>query len=168
MFWRILRHTAALLIALLFLAFLVGTAYAHAGLQSAYPAPGETLYETPSQIRLTFTDPVSGGNIALYDSESKVLSTTLQDPSRSNEVVVTVDVPLEFGEYRVLWLATSVDGDPASGSYNFVIASREREYLRYGLIIVGLVLAITIVGGGGWWLYRRTYGPGEEYEEEAA
>jgi methionine-rich copper-binding protein CopC len=155
------RHSKpgfALLVGLLVLTVLTGTALAHAGLKSARPAPGETVDQSPAEILLTFTEPVTEGSISLLNADGEVVPTTLRDSPRPDQVLASVDISLVSEEYRVLWMATSDDGDPVTGSYNFSVASKsnsDNEDRGFSAVTWTLAIAIMVIAVSGWWWIRR-------------
>jgi methionine-rich copper-binding protein CopC len=113
------------LAAALLLALGARRAAAHAELLSAEPAPGQTVRESPGEIRLTFNEPIGpGGAIMLLTAsfeEIRGLSTTVDGRYPAQLVSVLPAGVLEPGVYTVQWFVTGVDGHPASGSYSFAV-----------------------------------------------
>jgi methionine-rich copper-binding protein CopC len=120
------KYYRLLLIVPFLIALLAGTAdttLAHAQLLEANPAPGSTLAEAPTEIRLLFDEPIGADSrINLFNNafyavtgiESRV------DPERPAQLVATLP-PLDRGIYNVNWTAVSIDGHMVSGSYRFQI-----------------------------------------------
>lgn len=160
--------TIAVLMGLLMFVWLSGRALAHSELVAAEPAPGAQLAESPSEIRLTFSEPVAASSqiIVLSENFQQVEGLVPQFNPEQPQVVYTPLPPLEPGVYTVQWAAASADGHQISGSYSFSIgaagtanpevaaenpqtntddapASRSVWWLAgIGLIAVGLPLAL--------------------------
>ncbi len=103
-------------------------AAAHAKLRSSTPAANAQLDESPSEIRLSFTEAIEAG----------LLSITVRDQAGSGSRNIrghavpgdarTCAAPLDRlqpGAYTVEWRAVSADGHAMTGSYTFTIRARE-------------------------------------------
>jgi methionine-rich copper-binding protein CopC len=97
-------------------------ASAHAVLETASPADGELLEDSPSEVVATFTEPpdpelstmrvLDPGGAEVGSGPAEV------DPSRRRMTVPVDD--LTDGVYTVAWRAVSqVDGHVTAGSYSF-------------------------------------------------
>ena len=102
-------------------------ALAHAELESATPADGETLGQAPTEVRLSFAEPVEaafspvevyGPDGARVDGDDGGL-----DPNDPSVVVASLQPGLPAGAYTVQWTVTSADGDPVSGEYSFGVSA---------------------------------------------
>lgn len=96
---------------------------AHTDLVQADPSPGAQLAESPSEIRLTFSEPVaSDSRIELFTDEFQRIDglVTQYNPAQPEQVYSPVP-PLEPGVYTVQWAAVSSDGHEISGSYSFSV-----------------------------------------------
>ncbi|MFO7539144.1 MAG: copper resistance protein CopC [Chloroflexota bacterium] len=130
---------------------------AHARLLEADPAPGSTLDAPPTEIRLTFNEPIGTDsriglfNNAFYAQTGVESFVDLQNP---NQLVATLP-PLNHGIYNVNWTAVSTDGHPVSGSFRFQIGETEANlgegtngnewFLPFfvgGLLLFGVVFVI--------------------------
>jgi methionine-rich copper-binding protein CopC len=98
---------------------------AHPQLQSADPAAGaETT--SPSQIRITFTEPVvpqfSGIELRDQTGRSIAMEKSETDPANKKILIVPVKERLAPGDYKVEWHAVSEDTHRVKGSYSFRVA----------------------------------------------
>lgn len=135
---------------------------AHAELVTAEPAPGARLYQSPSQVRLTFGEPVTpDSTIVLFGNNFQMINgiQMLHDATMPEQLAATVPA-LSPGQYTVQWQAVSVDGDVVSGSYAFNVTgsfldavNRDKWMPSSIIIIFGLLL---IVGAIRW---RRKFKP---------
>ena len=151
-----------LLVSLVVLSLAAGmrieTVNAHANLRSARPGPGDTVTESPARIDLVFTEPVTNGQISLFNADS-IQQLTSPLPVDAPEAVSTrVDETLPDGEYRVLWMVESGDGHPLSGSYNFqfdadAAAGEENGFSTLTWLLGLIFIALTV--SGWWWLRGR-------------
>ncbi len=102
-------------------------ALAHAELESATPAEGQQLEQAPSEVRLSFAEPVEAAfsPIEVYDSEGNRVDgdDARSDPNDASVVAASLQEGLPAGSYTVEWTVTSADGDPVSGEYSFNVAA---------------------------------------------
>ena len=103
----------------------VGTAAAHAHLQTATPAAGSTVAAAPTELRLGFSEGVNvkftglvvtGPAGAVVPTGSAVLA-----PGNDRILLVPISGPLAPGAYRVDWHALATDGHKTDGSYGFTV-----------------------------------------------
>lgn len=105
---------------------LCAPAFAHARLVDAVPNDGDTLAESPEQLRLRFNEPVEAefSPLKVYDEENNRVD---QDNARvapdDPETVVVGLETLPEGDYTVDWRVTSEDGHPIGGAYAFSVES---------------------------------------------
>jgi len=115
------RLLAAAVLGLGLLAGAAPAASAHDILVATDPANGSVLEASPSQIRLTFTDPVLEGTAQVrVDGRSGVAPIAPVTVSGST-VTVPLTAALPSGGYTVLWRVTSQDGHPVSGTFTFTV-----------------------------------------------
>src|ERR1700690_2978085 len=116
-----------LLAVLLYCAWVVTPAHAHALLLRSNPAPNAVLAQPPAQVELFFSETVepSLSTISVFDSSGKAVDlgdvrVDTNDPTR-----MTVSVgSLPNGVYTVAWKAISAtDGHLTSGSFPFAIGN---------------------------------------------
>lgn len=124
--------------------FLVSPALSHGNLQSAKPAPGETVRHSPEKIELTFNEDIQSGTINLVRTGGSAIPLTLLETDQPDMLIARVDDSLKNGEYSVLWVATSADDHTISGSHNFAVEISNDEYVFY--IIGGIALMLLIAG----------------------
>ena len=136
--------------------------FAHAELIMAEPAPGTQLYQSPSQIRLTFGEPVAPtSNIVVFGSSFQMVEAIQMrhDPTQPEQLVATIPA-LPLGQYTVQWQAVSVDGDVVSGSYAFSVTGSLLNAVNRNDWVLGSIVAtfglIFIVALVRW---RRKFKP---------
>ncbi|WP_061294171.1 copper resistance protein CopC [Herbidospora cretacea] len=137
---------AVLLLAVVLVLLLPGTADAHAVLKSTDPADGQVLAQAPRTITATFNEAVSlapKGNV-LLDSAGRPVPADVR--SVNDTVVYTPASTLAEGTYIVSWRVVSADTHPVGGGISFsvgkpsastvavpdVVANREVNLLRIG------------------------------------
>ena len=105
-------------------------ALAHAELENATPAEGESLGRAPAEVRLTFAEPVEAAfsPIEVYDAEGERVDgdDARSDPNDPSVVVASLQEGLPTGSYTVRWTVTSADGDPVSGEYSFSVGESQQ------------------------------------------
>lgn len=98
-------------------------ASAHADLKSSSPAPSAILEQSPRDIVLDFSEPVSTieRSVELFDQRRQMVE--IPDPTQPVADRIEIrDLPnLDSGLYLVVWRALSEDGHIAQGSYTFQI-----------------------------------------------
>ncbi len=100
-------------------------ASAHANLESSTPSPSATLEQSPQDIVLVFSEPVSrvDGSIELFDQRRETVVIPEPNATASNRIEVR-DLPrLDHGLYLVAWRALSQDGHIAQGAFTFQIGT---------------------------------------------
>ncbi len=110
---------------LLCLLAVTAVAHAHAELLTAVPAPGSTTTNALSEIRLTFSEPVSEEStiFLLGQNFQPVTGINAQPDAGNPHMLVTAVPPLPPGDYTVQWTAVSTDGHATSASYTFRVAA---------------------------------------------
>lgn len=97
-------------------------ASAHANLESSSPLQNEELKESPSEIRIKFTEEIDPklSQITLEDEKGKSIEGRL---SAEDKVWLIFKVPkLATGVYKVKWQVLSVDTHVTEGSFRFAVA----------------------------------------------
>ncbi|MBO2452951.1 copper resistance protein CopC [Actinomadura barringtoniae] len=94
-------------------------ASAHTTLTSANPKSGSTI-ASPSQIELTYADPVSFPKVVLADSANKQVTVGAAQ-AVDNKVTAPLSAQLPNGTYTVGWRVVATDGHPVTGSYKFTV-----------------------------------------------
>ncbi|MER7544606.1 copper resistance protein CopC [Actinomadura sp.] len=160
------------------LALTAAPASAHTSLTSASPAK-DAAVAAPSQIVLTYADPVRLPRVVVMDASKKQYQS---GPAKAvdNKVTQAVGGALPNGEYTVGWRVVSSDGHPVEGTYTFTVkgssataqdpapasspaaapaagkSSGSSGWLWIGLI----VLVIALAAGAVAWLRRSSAAKG--------
>jgi len=97
----------------------VGPAVAHTELQARSPEQGVVLDTAPKTIRLTFTEELGGGSLAVATSGRSVGA----GPARVDgaEIVLDVAAGSPAGVWTVAYRVVSADGHPVTGQYQFTV-----------------------------------------------
>lgn len=119
-----LRFTTRLVSLVLTVLSVAGPAFAHGHLQSAKPADKASLATPPTELELTFSEPLnlkfSGATITGQDKRKIEIG----DATVANDgttLTVPVSAPLAAGTYIVEWHVLSTDGHKTKGSYSFSV-----------------------------------------------
>ena len=150
------RATAA---ALVLLALLPLTAWAHANLDRAEPAPGAQLDQPPQTLQLFFSEAVDGSfsRVQLLNAKGEQVDRgdSHVAPNDPRGMLVTLPQQLPNGVYTVAWRTLSaVDGHTVNGAYPLILGPMPAE---------GLPLAASATSSkatfapetalGRWWFY---------------
>jgi copper transport protein len=122
------RLALAVLLGCLALLGAAAPAAAHAQLVSTDPSDGALLDTAPSEVTLTFDEPVrlTAQEITVYDAEGATVASTAR--TTGTEVVIALDDPATLrGTYVVGWFVVSADGHPISGSLTFSVGERSEN-----------------------------------------
>ena len=106
------------------IAAIVLPALAHAFLERASPAAGESVRSGPAKIELHFSEALEGSfsSIAVTDTAGRDVSA---GPSAANGSELSLPLrKLKPGRYRVSWHAVSVDTHRTEGKFNFLVAPK--------------------------------------------
>lgn len=118
------RLTRTLALASAFAA-LAGVAFAHPDFVSGNPAPNAAVESAPSELRLTFTEPlfVNFSGVKLTDARGKPVKVgkARLAPGDNKVLIVPLTTPLGPGSYKVNWHAVSGDTHRITGSYRFTV-----------------------------------------------
>ena len=98
---------------------------AHARLQTASPAPNSELDQSPSEIKLAFTEPIEVrlSRITVRSGEQSQTPGISRVPGDPRSCLAAL-TPLRPGAYVVEWRVVSSDGHAMSGSYSFTVRER--------------------------------------------
>lgn len=121
---HLVRAMVSVVMAVVVLIGSASVAGAHASLDSSSPAASTVLETSPSQIRLTFNEPVEStlAEIRLFAADEKQVLISPAVRSSTTPTVVTAEVPtLDDGVYVVVWRVMSSDGHPATGAFPFEV-----------------------------------------------
>ena len=98
-------------------------ASAHASLVASTPDSGSVVQQRPSQVRLTFSEPVEAGRgavgVTAPDGTPLVGVRSSTDPKDRTTVVAGLPRLLAPGTYRVTYRVLSIDGHPVGGEIRF-------------------------------------------------
>ncbi|WP_432477417.1 copper resistance protein CopC [Nocardioides sp. GXQ0305] len=123
---RALRLAATGLVALCAVLAVAAPAAAHAQLISTDPVDGAVLEQAPSEVTMTFNEPVrlTEREITVYDADGNEMAS--EASSTGSDVVVGLPDTdsMERGTYVVAWFVLSTDGHPISGSLTFSVGER--------------------------------------------
>lgn len=122
--------------ALVGLVTLVGGAFvtaspagAHAVLVSSDPAPGVRIEDSPSEIVLRFTEPVTAdlGGVRLFDDQGDRVELGSTGQLDGDPSTVTAEVPatLDDGGYVATWRVVSGDSHPVRGAFTFRVGETD-------------------------------------------
>ncbi|MFI7067779.1 copper resistance protein CopC [Kribbella sp. NPDC050124] len=116
------RLIAVLVASLLALVVSTGVAAAHAKLESMTPADGSSMAAPPTQVVLTFSEPVgsNGTQVQVKSPSGKnVASGDVQ--VIDNKVTQPVGAMIEAGRYQVDARVVSADGHPVTVTASFTV-----------------------------------------------
>jgi copper transport protein len=102
-----------------------GSVLAHAYLDHADPAPGSTVAQAPTQLRLTFSEQVDNAFSQVHVLNARRETVDLGDSAVASDdphaMVVSVQPGLTDGVYTVAWRTLSADdGHSESGAYTLI------------------------------------------------
>ena len=118
------RALGAVLAALTGLVVLAGPATAHTELESSSPAEGASLTAAPTEVRLTFGEPVTLPPEALKVTGRDGTAWTVGTPSVTGAVVTAPVTPSGPAQaYTLTWKVIADDGDNLTGTVHFTLAS---------------------------------------------
>jgi copper transport protein len=128
----VLRRRAGRLLAMVVLAvgIVVGdasTAFAHAQLESTTPTAGSVLTSAPTDVTMTFGEPVEIplGSVQVLDGagRSVVQGKPFHPGGVASKVAQDLQPGLPDGGYVVVWRVISADSHPVHGAFTFSIGS---------------------------------------------
>lgn len=99
--------------------------YAHQTLTGSDPRAGAVLDAPPSELRLSFSEPIRLPltSVELRGAEGGPIGLTQMRVSEASERVLVVGIEplLEAGSYVVLWRTTGADGHATRGQFGFTV-----------------------------------------------
>jgi methionine-rich copper-binding protein CopC len=107
------------------LTILVPIASAHAALVASFPARGAVLVGSPTEVHLTFSEPVTprGCRIKLVNDAGKSFDADRPSADRTNPNTIVAAVPvLRPGVYSARWTAVGRDGRKTRGDFSFTVS----------------------------------------------
>jgi methionine-rich copper-binding protein CopC len=111
----------ARLLACLAMVGFAAPAFAHAFLEHAAPAAGETLASAPRQVALAFTEQLEPAFSGVMVTDSAGRNVEAGRVVVAGESMSVALKPLAPGTYRVTWHAVSVDTHRTDGAYSFTV-----------------------------------------------
>jgi methionine-rich copper-binding protein CopC len=118
------RAFGAVLAALIGLVVLAGPASAHTELESSSPAEGATLGAAPTEVRLTFGEPVTLPPEAVKVTGRDGTAWTVGTPAVAGAVVTAPVTPSGPAQaYTLTWKVIAKDGDNLTGTLHFTLAA---------------------------------------------
>jgi methionine-rich copper-binding protein CopC len=118
------RALTAVFAAVAALVLLAGPAAAHTELESSSPAEGATLSEAPTQVQLTFGEPVTLPPDALKITGRDGTAWPVGTPAVAGTVVTAPVTPAGPAQaYTLTWQAVATDGDNVTGTVHFTLAA---------------------------------------------
>jgi len=120
---RQLAATLAILVGVLALG--TGIASAHATVESSSPADGQTLPTSPSEVSVTFSEPVStaSGGLSILNADGNHVDAGKSQVTNGRTLVTEIPQSLSDGTYVATYRVLSADGHPVSGSFLFGVGS---------------------------------------------
>ena len=100
-------------------------ASAHASLVGSFPAKGETVTGSPSEIHLTFNEHVEARycRVKLVSDAGKNFDADRPSADTANPNAIIAAVPvLKPGTYSARWTAVGSDGHKTHGDFSFTVA----------------------------------------------
>jgi len=118
------RLRVASLIATFVILAVPGSALAHAELQRAIPADGETVTDTVAVVTGTYSqDLAANSKLLVKDASGATVATGTVDPGNVRRMVARPDAPLGNGTYEVRSTSVSADdGDIERVQWTFTVA----------------------------------------------
>ena len=99
-------------------------AFAHAKLQTSTPADGTAVTAAPTELRLTYNEPVevSMSTIKVTGAGDTVVATDKVAADPANDKTLVQALPkLAPGDYRVQWNTMGHDGHHTKGEIHFTV-----------------------------------------------
>jgi methionine-rich copper-binding protein CopC len=100
-------------------------AFAHASLVDSFPAKGQTVTGSPTEIHLTFNEHVEARycRIKLVSNAGKNFDADRPAADKTNPNAIVAAVPvLKPGTYSARWTAVGSDGHKTHGDFSFTVA----------------------------------------------
>lgn len=160
------------LLAVVVLSWLVsapGHALAHATFISSQPADGAVVAVAPSEMLLTFSEPVSPLVLRLIRPDGSATDLT---GFGTRDAVVAIDLPdIPDGTSVLSWRVVSVDGHPVGGAVSFSVGAPSAERpadaadvvpvsVRVAIWAVRMVLYLGLFLGAGGAFFLAVMAPG--------
>ena len=117
-----MKRALLLLSTLLFLPAFIAAADAHAFLDHAVPAVGNSVRAAPAQLKLWFTQRLEPAfsTVKVQDGAGKRVDKGDGQVDRADATLLQVSLPpLAPGKYRVMWRVLSVNTHVTEGDFTF-------------------------------------------------
>lgn len=102
-----------------------GVAFAHAQLTETAPANGVSLNESPVEITLVFTEPVTPVSLILRNGKGTVVGELVDLDQSVSRVILPVESRLSDGQYLVAYRVMSADTHPIAGAFGFTVGKND-------------------------------------------
>jgi copper transport protein len=147
---------AATAAALILLLALPATAWAHANLERAEPAPGAQLDQSPHQLQLFFSEAVdsSFSRVQLLNAQREPVDRgdSHVGPTDPRSLIVTLPDQVPDGVYTVSWRTLSaVDGHTVNGAYPLIVGPIPAEGFVVPSAASSEALFSPETAVGRWW-----------------
>ena len=98
----------------------------HATLLASEPVADTVLLDSPTRIRLLFSEPIESklSRLELVDAAGSRASLTPTSDVHDVHALVAPVSHLGAGRYEVIWRVVSADGHPVSGAFAFTVGAR--------------------------------------------
>lgn len=120
---RLRQLLAALVGAAMVILLMTGVGWAHAFLESSTPAEGSTLQTPPTELRLSFTEPieVAFSRVTVTGPSGQNVAQPITQTGIARSITVPLSGNLMPGEYTVDWQVLSIDTHTTNGRFQFTI-----------------------------------------------
>ena len=112
-------------LSLVSLSVLVTSVIAHSTLERSEPKNGETLKQSPNELRIWFSEPIKPAfsTIQVRDAAGKQVDQRDLRADATDPVLIHLSLPqLAKGNYQVTWTVVARDLHVTKGSFTFQIA----------------------------------------------
>ena len=138
----------------------IGPAGAHTEILESDPEAGGTAPAGQNEVTITFAalDPEVPAEIDVVGPDGETIvagSPTVVDGDTAGTTVAVPVEPLEEGRHEVTWEVVSDDGDPSSGSFEFVVEASDDSGGLWVLWAAALAIPVAFAVA---WLRRRLRG----------
>lgn len=162
--WKEARR--ALPLALLTALLVAGPAEAHAYIERSTPTDGAAVFDSPSEIRVVFTEPVDPAlsRLVLTDARGRAVEGTRQETAGNLDLELVLRIPhLPDGPYLLESKALGKDGHVTEETVQFYVGTPPPDW-KSALapdaapgaaggnagVILAAVLFLGVLGGGVW------------------
>lgn len=120
---RLQQLLVALIGAFIGVLLITGVGWAHAFLESATPAEGSRLQNAPTELRLSFTEPieVAFSSVTVTGPSGQNVAEAIAQTGITSSITVPLSGELEPGDYTVEWRVLSIDTHTTNGQFQFTV-----------------------------------------------